>query len=261
MSADKTLGRVAATATAALTLVGTLVACGSESGVRSAAEAATMGPGASKKPLGAGHEQLQAGLQVFDLTARAHSGTAVEKVPRIAITLPGGWFNYDGWAVQKGRTPRTVFVTFWDVDLVYPTPCDWKYKPMIDPGRGVAGLASALARQPLRHATAPEDVVLGGFHGKYLQWSVPTDIAFAAARPDDALFPNCDEKTFQSWTARGWAGDRYQQAPGQVDRIWILNIHGRRLVLDVSYLPKSTPADRAELERVVKSIRFLNSRR
>ncbi|HLB85760.1 MAG TPA: hypothetical protein VJK00_13560, partial [Steroidobacteraceae bacterium] len=108
MSADKTLGRVAATATAALTLVGTLVACGSESGVRSAAEAATMGPGASKKPLGAGHEQLQAGLQVFDLTARAHSGTAVEKVPRIAITLPGGWFNYDGWAVQKGRTPRTV---------------------------------------------------------------------------------------------------------------------------------------------------------
>ena len=128
-------------------------------------------------------------------------------------------------------------------------------------GRGVAGLASALARQPLRHATAPEDVVLGGFHGKYLQWSVPTDIAFDAARPDDALFPNCDEKTFQSWTARGWAGDRYQQAPGQVDRIWILNIHGRRLVLDVSYLPKSTPADRAELERVVKSIRFLNSRR
>jgi hypothetical protein len=46
-----------------------------------------------------------------------------------------------------------------------------------------------------------------------------------------------------------------------VDRIWILNIHGRRLVLDVSYLPKSTPTDRAELERVVKSIRFLNSRR
>jgi hypothetical protein len=117
--------------------------------------------------------------------------------------------------VSNGREPSRAFVTLWDVDDVYPTPCKWKYKPMVDPGRGVNGLASALAKQPLRNATPPTDVVLGGFRGKYLQWSVPTDIAFDEPREDLALFPDCDENTFQSWTgAPGWASDRYQQAPG-----------------------------------------------
>lgn len=35
-------------------------------------------------------------------------------------------------------------------------------------------LASALANQPLRNATAPTDIELAGFRGKYLKLSVPT---------------------------------------------------------------------------------------
>jgi hypothetical protein len=119
---------------------------------------------------------------------------------------------------------------------------------MVDPGPSVSGLASALAKQPLRHATTPTGVVLGGFHGKYLKWSVPTNINF----------DHCDEGYFESWTASGWAGDRYQQRPGQVDRIWILDLHGQRLVIDAFYLPQATKRDHAELQRVVDSIRFLD---
>jgi len=37
----------------------------------------------------------------------------------------------------------------------------------------------------------------------------------------------------ESWTANGWSGDRYQQRPGQVDRIWILDVDGERLVVDL----------------------------
>ncbi len=112
--------------------------------------------------------------------------------------------------------------------------------------------------QPLRNATAPTDVVLGGFRGKYLEWSVPTDIAFDKAHKDLALFPDCDEKTFQSWTARGWNSDRHQQAPGQVDRIWILDVNGERLVIDASYLPGAKADDRVELDKIIHSIRFLD---
>ena len=100
--------------------------------------------------------------------------------------------------------------------------------------------------------------MLAGFRGKYLELSVPTDINFDEAREGLALFPHCDEATFQSWTANGWSGDRYQQRPGQVDRIWILDVDGERLVVDAFYLAEATPEDRAELERVVDSIRFLD---
>ena len=73
------------------------------------------------------------------------------------------------------------------------------------PWPGVDALASALVGRPLRNATRPKDTVLDGFRGKYLQWSVPTQIDFEA----------CDEGAFESWTARGWASDRYQQVPGR----------------------------------------------
>ena len=204
-------------------------------------------------PLGAGHQKLAAGVHVLDLVARDHSGTGPAHLPRIAINLPSGWFNYDGWAMNTGGAGLPglplMIVTFWDVNQVYPTPCRWKGKTMVDPGSGVDALASALAKQPLRNAIAARDVVLGGFAGKYLQLSVPRHIDFA----------DCDQGYFETWTALGWGSDRYQQGPGQVDRIWILSVNGQRLVIDAAYMPRATNKDRAELDRIVHSIRFLRA--
>jgi hypothetical protein len=228
--------RVAAAALV-IGLIAALAACGGSSS-----------DGAAPPALGRGHGELEPGTHTLDLMARIHYEGGLAHLPKIAITVPPGWFNFDGWAMSKGPEVSSVFVTFWDVDRVYPTPCNWKYKPMVDPGRGVHGLASALAKQPRRKATAPAEAELAGFRGMYVEWSVPTDVDF-----DD-----CDEGVFESWTARGWASDRYQQAPGQVDRIWILDVNGARLLIDASYFPEATSHDRAELETVVDSIRFLD---
>jgi hypothetical protein len=201
-------------------------------------------------PLGPGHQKLAAGLHVLDLVALDTAGTGPAHLPRIAVTLPGGWRNYEGFAMLKLRRGSYVMsLSFWDVNLVYPTPCRWRSRPMVDPGRTVDGLASVLASRPLRHASTPTQVTLGGFHGKYLKWSVPSNVDFA----------RCDHGYFESWTGLGWSSDRWQQGPGQVDRIWILNVHGARLVVDAAFMPRATEADRAELDRVVRSIRFLST--
>jgi len=237
---------------AALGLLATLAGCGgtrSESPARK--ETASTRVVAPDTPLGEGRQKLAAGTHTLDLASRDHTGTAPAHVPKIEISVPAGWFNYDGWAMSKGQALRApVFVTFWDVARVYPTPCKWWGKGLIDPGPSVTGLASALAKQPSRHATTPTAARLDGHQGRYLELSVPNGVDFG----------DCDEGAFESWTANGWASDRYQQKPGQVDMIWIVKVGGHRLVVDASYLPGASSRDRVELEHVVKSIRFLDCR-
>ena len=242
----------APTAGLVMSLIVTLAACGgSAPGGSSPSEAATPTAQGTPSPLGRLEGDLEPGTHILDLVALDQVGSAPgpTQLPKIEITVPEGWYTGGGWVVRKGSgSPPSlrVAVMFWDVDKVYPTPCEWAGKPMVDPGPDVDGLASALADRPLRNATAPTDVVLGGFRGKYLEWSVPADIDF-----DD-----CDEGFFESWTANGWASDRYQQEPGQVDRLWILDVDGERLVVDATYVPAASAQDRAELENVVDSIRF-----
>lgn len=244
----------APTAGFVIILIVTLAACGESSPTTAAPNPSASGGAASPtaeatpSALGRAEGNLDAGTHILDLTALDQVGTGPgpTQLPNIEITVPEGWYNGGGWVVRT-TGDFVVAVMFWDVDKVYPTPCKWAGKPMVDPGRDVDGLVSVLADQPLRNATAPTDVVLDGFSGTYLELSVPTDVAFS----------DCDEGFFESWTGNGWASDRYQQAPGQVDRLWILDVDGERLVVDASYVPGATEQDLNELADVVDSIRFL----
>jgi hypothetical protein len=198
------------------------------------------------RPLGAGEQPLSAGVHVLDLVSREQGRAGYRHLPKIAVTLPSGWFNNNGWAVNDGGP---LGLAFWDVDKVYPTGCRWQGRPKIDPGRSVDGLAGVLATRPLRRASRPRSTDLAGFRGKYIRWSVPS-------RAD---FSRCGQGYFESWTGRGWATDRWQQGAGQVDRLWILDVNGKRRVIDANYLPSATRGQRAELDRIVHSIRFLSA--
>lgn len=204
----------------------------------------TTEPVESIPTLGSGEEDLQPGPYLLDFQTRAAGGRAY---PQIVLTVPDGWQNSDGWLVGTGRdTPRWWFVSFWDVEKVYPHPCDWLGEPFIEPGRTVEGLVAALVDRPMRNATTPIEVTVDGYQGYMLEWSVPTDIDISS----------CDEGYFESWTAAGWSSDRYHQGPGQVDRLWILDVDGSRLVIDAMYMPGATEQDREELFAVVDSIQF-----
>jgi hypothetical protein len=210
---------------------------------------ATAGPSAAPPTLRAGveREPLDAGTYAFDLGLRSAG-----KFPKVLVTLPEGWANDDGWIV--GPIEPAGYVTgllLWDVVDVYAHPCQWQ-GPRVHPGPTVDDLVAALVAQPLRNATEPDDVTINGYHGKRLEWSVP----------DDADFTDCDvrdpggEPTFESWTATGWSSDRYQQGPGQVDRLWIIDVDGARLVIDAQFMPEATEQQVVELMEVVESLRF-----
>ena len=84
----------------------------------------------------------------------------------------------------------------------------------------------------------------------------PTGIAFSDCDKD----PSDGQFYFDSWTGDGlWNApwdpsgttDRYEQGPCQVDRLWILDVEGRRLVIDASYLPGATAQDKADVQQVL----------
>jgi len=191
--------------------------------------------------ISSGEVELKAGTYIFDNSVLGLPG---KPFPNVVVTVPDGWSSF-GYGVRRYLdTQRYLAVSLWTVGDVYANGCHW-LGPKIHPGPTVDDLAAVLAARPLRKATTPVAVSLGGHHGKYLEWSVPVDISFS----------DCDGASFRSWTAEN-GGDRYQQGPGQVDRLWILDIEGRRLVIDVTYMPAASDLDKAELEKVVDSIAF-----
>ena len=69
------------------------------------------------------------------------------------------------------------------------------------------------------------------------------------------VFPSNGHRDFVSWFSNG-DGERYEQVAGQVDRLWVLNVNGQRLVVDATYSPDTTQAQRRELGQIAKSLRF-----
>ena len=157
----------------------------------------------------------------------------------------------DGYAGDEGGNP-VVFGTdegqgmsAWTVGNVYAEPCRWAgtlLDPPIDPS--VDGLVAGLASQKGRHATAPTDVTLDGFTGKYIELTVPARIDLA----------NCDEGEFRTWVDP-MGGARNLEA-GQRDLLWIVDVDGTRLVIDAALGPDTTQQDRADRIRMVESIRI-----
>ena len=163
------------------------------------------------------------------------------------ITVPAGWGNLRGIGVtNEGSDESFMAVLFWsfpdDFNEVYTDPCNWS-SSIIEPpvGPTVDELANALAAQAMRGDAVPTAVTIGGYEGKYLEMSVPTDMDLAS----------CDEGEFRSWLGR------YHQGPGQIDRVYILDVDGQRRVLTVNHMPGASEAELAEQQAIVESIDIL----
>jgi hypothetical protein len=209
-------------------------------------EAASSSSAPTIPTLGSGDEALKAGTYRLGEVA-----LGIPDLPPILITVPDGWSSHGPFVNTRrpGEDSAFVAVSFWHIDQVYGQPCRWK-GTLFRPGPTVDDLAKALVDRPLRNATKPIDVTLAGHAGKYLEWSVPAGVDFATCDSDAGTH------FFESWTGTGVASNRYQQGPDQVDRLWILDVGGIRLLIDATSMPPTTAEQRAALLDVVNSIRF-----
>ncbi|WP_129337085.1 hypothetical protein [Cellulomonas endophytica] len=149
------------------------------------------------------------------------------------LEVPAGYLPLDGAGIRDDGDGDPRALTFWDVRAVYTHPCAADGYPE-DVGASVADLAAALAAQPLREATAPVAVTVGGYDGLYLELGTPADLDLAT----------CRDGYFHTWPGRS------DRVPGATDLVWVLDVEGRRLTVDLS-LPPSATAEQVEALRAV----------
>jgi len=172
------------------------------------------------------------------------------------VTIPGpGWHGEpDSGVLCKGADECAdppdgagMIGPWFGEFYVYGDPCEWSTTTPDEPATTVDELVSALTNQASRDASAPVDVTLGGYEGKFITLHVPEDADFAA----------CDRGYFGSWAVPGDpTPSRYHQGPGQIDLLWIVDLDGVLTVMDASHYDQTPANDVDELRAIVESMTF-----
>lgn len=162
---------------------------------------------------------------------------------RFTIDVPEGWAGVSGlnvWlATAKATAPSGASVGFGRGSWLHSDPCRTDTAlPDVKVGPTVDDFANALADHPNLAVTAPVDVTLAGYPGKYVDLQVPPDIS------------RCPTSYFV------WEPGIYAQGPGQRWHLWILDVDGVRVVVQGTDYAGTSPQHQAELQEVVDSIRI-----
>jgi hypothetical protein len=175
--------------------------------------------------------------------------TADPFLARVTFRVPAGWEGIMGgpYLVDLGKAAQPGAVSFQIFDTVYADPCDFTKGPLDPlPGPSVDDLATALAGLPSLDVTAPTDITIDGYRGKQLTLTAPTDMTGCTLSPDRNLL---------TWELP--LGARIGMTPGEVDRVWILDVDGQRLVIVAPEKPGAlNDPSKAEVQAVLDSIRI-----
>ena len=164
----------------------------------------------------------------------------------MSIEVPAGWTSDGGFFLDKNYGPAdadagAAFAP-WDVTGTFVDPCtDHR---LVEPApASIDDLANVLAHQPGTTAIPPQDVTIDGYYGKSVEVTVTADIS------------TCDEAPVGFWLWASPGGDRrYVQGNDETNRIYILDVNGKRLTFNARIPARTTAADRAELESIIDSI-------
>jgi hypothetical protein len=177
---------------------------------------------------------------------------------RMTFTVPAtGWSAFDpvfvGKNVDGGGDLFDLYFSPHLVANVYTGGCHWLGTALTPPvGPTVDDLVAELLAQAGPGASPPIAVTVGGHPGKKVELSIPQDVDVTTCDSDG------DFALFGRWLP---AGQSYGAAPwtygnGQHNTVYVIDVDGRRQVIDTMYLPGTSAANRAELDQIVASIRF-----
>lgn len=123
-------------------------------------------------------------------------------------------------------------------------------------GPTVDDLAAALSNlAPFEVTSPPSDVKAFGYQGKHLVLRVPN--LANVGEGADRQFRDCTSGVLHSWISpvtNSFYG--YNGEPGRTEEFWILDVYGTRLVIATNTSPDASPADVAEIDAIVDSIRI-----
>jgi hypothetical protein len=160
---------------------------------------------------------------------------------RLSMTVADGWT-----AVEERRFYHVGSLTRDDgsaglrivmVDTITTDACA-KRAGAVDERATIDDLAAFLAGLPLIDISKNTDVTLDGYRGKYLEFT-------RTAGEIDCGWGGMD----------GWPASS-PTASDEVDRVWILDVDGARLVIDAFSDPGASENVRAELRQIVESMQI-----
>jgi hypothetical protein len=173
---------------------------------------------------------------------------------RMTATVPEGWLGIRGRTFahffQESDGAPTGNIALQLPSSFYVDPCDTT-KGLWDPpvGPTVDDFVTALADVPGYQVTAPTDVTLLGYTGKYVELVGPASVA------------DCTDGFAHAWQTEFNETAQYL-ADGQHERLWILDIDGTRVVISLtgeSAVPPTAGTDPASLDeqqQVLDSLRI-----
>jgi len=167
---------------------------------------------------------------------------------RITLAVPDGWAGIDTTAIwlasQEAKAPSGAALNFGRGAWLHSDPCLTAEQvqkngapPDIPVGPTVDDFASAIADHPTLDATAPVDVTLAGYSGKYIDLQLPADISAC-----ETYFP--------------WEPGIYAQGPSNRFHLWILDVDGIRVVVQSIDYAGTSAERQAELQAIVDSIQI-----
>lgn len=88
---------------------------------------------------------------------------------------------------------------------------------------------------------------MDGHQGWYLELSVPATSDLS----------RCDVQDLDYFTAGG--GSRHTNIPGDVDRLYVVDVSGEVVIIDAGYTPQASAVQIEESQRMVESGRFVKA--
>jgi hypothetical protein len=221
---------------------------------------------AEEEPLEPGSHMLPVDIYSYDSNGQAVRSNTF----RVTFDLQAGWKGFGGFAVSKNRAapPNGVGLSVWAVDRIYVDPCHTSSSdvvgwPAVDSADGLADAVWATwgpeARAPTAPtATRPAGRTLAGLPARYTEITAPSALSFDSAEVVLGV-DECDAGHYYVWRDVT-PGIRWLQGPSERDGLWILDMDGSSpggvLVIDATWFPGTSSADRAELQAALDSIRI-----
>jgi hypothetical protein len=175
------------------------------------------------------------------------SGSAAPPPLEIEVTVPAGWSAmFDGLVIFPTslgtEPPGGALALGWTGSSVgvNSDPCLQVAHevPDIRVGPTVDEFVEAVVQHPEIDVSEPTDVELGGYSGRFLTLTGPSDIS------------GCD-----NW--RPWDPGFYVQGPDNLWDIWVIDVDGSRVLIVTEEFADTPENVKADLRDMVDSIRFV----